>query len=351
MTLPLLKNFENANTEITKLNIEIAELKSKPSPPTTFSPKDLKFGSITGSGVFPTGLNNFQDGDIINAGDWNALENAIGTTTGAISSSTSVTLSLFHLTQPAIRGGTGAVLSFNKGDLLVGSSTPNVLGKLATSTDGYQLTQSSTAPFGVAWEVPNYGISSSTVDALNGTDTPPSATNRFVTEHYATNSERWVYAGSLSWASTTGSSAFTNFNSSTIDFIKLVGYAQNATTAPVSVGLVLNTVITGSRYRAEYANNNHNVLQSTETTYLPFASSTNGSAFGTLYELRLQVTQMAGWVGMSVVGGFAEDSSFGGYNFFRGSFQDNSVQNLYSLQFASNASSTGQFDIYTYTLK
>jgi len=36
-------------------------------------------GAATGSGQFPTStLNNFQDGDTINAGDWNALERKIG---------------------------------------------------------------------------------------------------------------------------------------------------------------------------------------------------------------------------------------------------------------------------------
>jgi len=36
-------------------------------------------GAASGSGGFPTStLNNFQDGDVINAGDWNALERKIG---------------------------------------------------------------------------------------------------------------------------------------------------------------------------------------------------------------------------------------------------------------------------------
>ena len=52
-------------------------------PPARFSPKpipnELILGTATGSGSFPTStLNNFQDGDVINSGDWNALERKIG---------------------------------------------------------------------------------------------------------------------------------------------------------------------------------------------------------------------------------------------------------------------------------
>ena len=35
--------------------------------------EDFILGVATGSGVFPTSTNNFQDGDTINAGDWNAI--------------------------------------------------------------------------------------------------------------------------------------------------------------------------------------------------------------------------------------------------------------------------------------
>ena len=38
-------------------------------------------GVATQTGNFTTSFNNFQDNDIINAGDWNAIEYAIGTTT------------------------------------------------------------------------------------------------------------------------------------------------------------------------------------------------------------------------------------------------------------------------------
>src|SRR3990167_8565243 len=40
----------------------------------------LKLGVVTTTGTFPTALNNFQDNDIINAGDWNHIEYAIGET-------------------------------------------------------------------------------------------------------------------------------------------------------------------------------------------------------------------------------------------------------------------------------
>lgn len=37
-----------------------------------------RLGVVTTSGTFPTALNNFQDNDIINAGDWNNIEYSIG---------------------------------------------------------------------------------------------------------------------------------------------------------------------------------------------------------------------------------------------------------------------------------
>ena len=40
----------------------------------------FRLGTVTSSGTFPAALNNFQDNDIINAGDWNHIEYAIGET-------------------------------------------------------------------------------------------------------------------------------------------------------------------------------------------------------------------------------------------------------------------------------
>src|SRR3990167_3554380 len=39
-----------------------------------------RFGVVTSTGNFPTSLNNFQDDDIINSGDWNHIEYTIGET-------------------------------------------------------------------------------------------------------------------------------------------------------------------------------------------------------------------------------------------------------------------------------
>ena len=37
------------------------------------------YATVTSTGNFPTTANIFQDGDIINSGDWNNIENIIGT--------------------------------------------------------------------------------------------------------------------------------------------------------------------------------------------------------------------------------------------------------------------------------
>ena len=53
-----------------------------------------RFGVVTSTGNFPTSLNNFQDDDIINSGDWNHIEYAIGET-GTTSSAT-LTYNVFN---------------------------------------------------------------------------------------------------------------------------------------------------------------------------------------------------------------------------------------------------------------
>ncbi len=113
-------------------------------------------GVATQTGNFTTNFNNFQDNEIINAGDWNAIEYAIGTTTqptGGFSSSTA-TSTLFYLvkntsssdpghkhtfsgsitgTSSVSQGGTGAG-SFNKG--LVMASGTNAFTSLQTNGNG-----------------------------------------------------------------------------------------------------------------------------------------------------------------------------------------------------------------------
>ena len=48
------------------------------SPVAHFGPPGDILGAASGSGLYPTSTNNFQDGDTINAGDWNAIEDWLG---------------------------------------------------------------------------------------------------------------------------------------------------------------------------------------------------------------------------------------------------------------------------------
>lgn len=117
---------------------------------------DSLLGVATQTGNFTTSFNNFQDNDIINAGDWNAIEYAIGTTTpptGGFASSTA-TSTLFYLvkntsssdpghkhtfsgsingTSSVSQGGTGSG-SFNKG--LVMASGTDAFSSLQTNGNG-----------------------------------------------------------------------------------------------------------------------------------------------------------------------------------------------------------------------
>ena len=65
--------------EVESVKQELIKERSRPRV-AVFGPTNSSvLGAITGSGVFPTSSrNNFQDNDIINAGDWNALERKIG---------------------------------------------------------------------------------------------------------------------------------------------------------------------------------------------------------------------------------------------------------------------------------
>lgn len=76
------------------------------------------YAVTTGSGVFPGGLNSFQDGDTINAGDWNAIEGYLGAQGTA--STTSITYKLTNASSvdpghlhsiPSIQNLSGANLS------------------------------------------------------------------------------------------------------------------------------------------------------------------------------------------------------------------------------------------------
>lgn len=86
-------------------------------------------GTATATGNFPTTLNNFQDGDIINAGDWNHVESAIGTTTEI----TSTNFRLAHIniqtnasgTLPVANGGT-ATTTLTLNNVILGNGTSPV---------------------------------------------------------------------------------------------------------------------------------------------------------------------------------------------------------------------------------
>lgn len=102
-------------------------------------PPAPKVGTATQTGNFPVSLNNFQDNDVINAGDWNAIESAIGI--AGSSSSTSLNYKLTnsasidpghkHTTagvsgQIAVaQGGTGTS-TLTLGALLMGNGTGTV---------------------------------------------------------------------------------------------------------------------------------------------------------------------------------------------------------------------------------
>lgn len=105
----------------------------------------LILGAATGSGSFPTSsLNNFQDGDIINAGDWNALERKIG-----IDSSTDrASLDWMARNMTFSRDGALAFNYLTTSTDRVGigtdrpSSTLHVVGGTITATGGINATSS-----------------------------------------------------------------------------------------------------------------------------------------------------------------------------------------------------------------
>ncbi len=109
--------------------------------------------STPASPAFPTSLNNFQDGDVINSGDWNAIENTIGVTGSNATSSLTYKLTNASSTSPGHKhsgsdiatgtvsvsnGGTGtSTLTANS--LLVGNGTSSV-SFIPPGTSGYILT-------------------------------------------------------------------------------------------------------------------------------------------------------------------------------------------------------------------
>lgn len=103
--------------------------------------------TITTTGNFPATLNNFQDNDIINAGDWNNIEQAIGATSTVTSTAlnylvrntSSVNPGHKHTTASvsgtiAVAQGGTATSSFTYG-LVIASST-NAFDTLRATTNG-----------------------------------------------------------------------------------------------------------------------------------------------------------------------------------------------------------------------
>ena len=92
--------------------------------------ESLILGTATGSGSFPTStLNNFQDGDTVNAGDWNALERKIG-----IDSSTDTT-SLDYMLHQNLQNSSATVTSFKFTNATgTGSVTADRIGNTASSS-------------------------------------------------------------------------------------------------------------------------------------------------------------------------------------------------------------------------
>tara|TARA_R100001530_G_scaffold1410_1_gene2545 strand:- start:20001 stop:21104 length:1104 start_codon:yes stop_codon:yes gene_type:complete len=128
---------------------ELRLLKSEKDVPATFSSVEGMLGAATASNDFPNTLSNVQDDDIIQAGDWNHIEYALGTMTSEVTTSTNYLLrstsSLnpghFHNsasvsgTQSIATGGT-ATSSYRFRQGLVTASGTNALSSLVTMGDG-----------------------------------------------------------------------------------------------------------------------------------------------------------------------------------------------------------------------
>src|SRR3990167_2109531 len=125
---------------------------------------DKRFGTVTSTGNFPTSLNNFQDDDIINSGDWNHIEYAIGET---------------GTTSPATL--TYQVVNTNANNV-------NYTGKLTIT--------SSTTTNATITNLWTTSFSPTTLTATNGTVTNASTT-------YATLPTFWSTVGQITNASTT----------------------------------------------------------------------------------------------------------------------------------------------------
>ena len=102
-----------------------------------FLPKTLEFkcstlGAATATGNFPQTYNNFQDNDIINAGDWGNIEYAIGTSTGTFSSSTPTSSLFYRVTNPA-SGNPGHYHTLSNDASVTGTNPTNKGGTNATS--------------------------------------------------------------------------------------------------------------------------------------------------------------------------------------------------------------------------
>lgn len=124
---------------------------------------ELRLGAATGSGLFPTSsLNNFQDNDVINAGDWNALERKIGinnssdpssldyqltasSTAGTIAyklttstdpghKHTTSSVTGINYIKPIAEGGTATSTIPTNGQLLIGNGTNYSLSTLTAGT-------------------------------------------------------------------------------------------------------------------------------------------------------------------------------------------------------------------------
>lgn len=80
---PAYKKREVEKKEIASLHEQVEELKIEVAKPkvAVYGPSGdaALLGSATGSGLFPTSsLNNFQDGETVNAGDMNGIERKVG---------------------------------------------------------------------------------------------------------------------------------------------------------------------------------------------------------------------------------------------------------------------------------
>lgn len=110
---------------------------------------DVVLGVQTASGNFPLAFNNFQDNDVIQAGDWDNIEYTIGTTTRPTGgfSSTTATSTLFYLVKNSASGNPGHYHTLSNDASATGTLPINKGGTATTTFDNGLVMASGTNAF------------------------------------------------------------------------------------------------------------------------------------------------------------------------------------------------------------